>query len=335
MISIVQGFKVMTRDAVDNRILLSKKEMRSINDNQMPEKYFAICKDDGKLYLYDKSRVVAATLAEGDTDESTGKFTMFSSGIIGSISVDGVKLPIVDMNVALPLITNLQHGLAKAGKGISASDDGVISIDFNAVDDESLSYKKVNFNGATINGGNISIIEDEIKTRVRLWKDTDENFESIKDSLIPLDGEIIIVETANDGIRYKVGNGKSTYAELAFADQTIRDQLSGIVVQGYYHEGQFFTSTAHDIKIVPYSYKLYIDLPNDKLYFYSDDDKTYHSLVELPTASATKAGIMKLYDTTGDNEDGTMTQKSITSEIAKKFAVTAGTDEDLIFTAGE
>ena len=334
MISIVQGFKVMTRDAIDNRILLSKSEMRTINDSQMPEKYFAICKDDGKLYLYDKSRVAAATLAEGDTDESTGKFTMFSSGTIESISVDGVKLPIVDMNVALPLITNLQHGLAKAGKGISAN-EGVISIDFNAVDDESLSYKKVNFNGATINGGNISIIEDEIKTRVRLWKDTDENFESIKDSLIPLDGEIIIVETANDGIRYKVGNGKSTYAELAFADQTIRDQLSGIVVQGYYHEGQFFTSTVHDIKIVPYSYKLYIDLPNDKLYFYSDDDKTYHSLVELPNASATKAGIMKLYDTTGNNEDGTMTQKSITSEIAKKFAVTAGTDEDLIFTAGE
>ena len=52
MISIVQGFKVMTRDAVDNRILLSKSEMRTINDSQMPEKYFAICKDDGKLYLF-------------------------------------------------------------------------------------------------------------------------------------------------------------------------------------------------------------------------------------------------------------------------------------------
>ena len=177
MISVVQGFKVMTRDAVDNRILLSKSEMRKINDSQMPEKYFAICKDDGKLYLYDKSRVVAATLAEGDTGESTGKFTLFSAGTIESISVNGVKLPIADMNVELPLITNAQFGLAKAGKGISAN-EGVISIDFNAVDDESLSYKKVNFNGATINGGNISIIEDEIKTRVRLWKDTDENFES-------------------------------------------------------------------------------------------------------------------------------------------------------------
>ena len=327
MISIVQGFKVQTRDAIDNRILLAKSEMKTINDNQMPDKYFAICKDDGSLYLYDKARVLTG-------EEETGKFYQFTSATIESISINGVQLPIDNKDVALPLVSTEGFGLVKAGKGITAN-EGVISIDFNAVDDESISYKKVNFNGATINGGNISIIEDEIKTRVRLWKDTDENFESIKDSLIPLDGEIIIVETANDGIRYKVGNGKSTYAELAFADQTIRDQLSGIVVQGYYHEGQFFTSTAHDIKIVPYSYKLYIDLPNDKLYFYSDDDKTYHSLVELPNASATKAGIMKLYDTTGDNEDGTMTQKSITSEIAKKFAVTAGTDEDLIFTTGE
>ena len=259
---------------------------------------------------------------------------MFSSGTIEAISVDGGKLPIVDMNVALPLITNLQHGLAKAGKGISAN-EGVISIDFNAVDDESLSYKKVNFNGATINGGNISIIEDEIKTRVRLWKDTDENFESIKDSLIPLDGEIIIVDTAEDGIRYKVGNGVKTFAELPYADQVLRDQVSGIVVQGYYYDGQFYTDNTHNIKIVPYAYKLYIDLASVNIYYYSDDDKSYHSLVNIPIATSTKAGIMKLYDTTGDNEDGTMTQKSITSEIAKKFAVTAGTDEDLIFTTGE
>lgn len=330
MISIVQGFKVMTRDAIDNRILLSKSEMKNINDAQMPEKYFAICKDDGGLYLYDKSRV----LEDSGEEEGTGKFTQFSSCVIESIRVDGIEIPIVDKRVDLPLISASGFGLAKAGKGINAA-DGVISIDFNAIDDESLSYKKVNFSGATINGGNISIIEDEIQTRVRLWKDTDENFESIKDSLIPLDGEIIIVETADDGIRYKVGNGKTTYADLPFADQTIRDQLSGIVVQGYYHDGQFFTSTAYDIKIVPYSYKLYIDLPDDKIYYYSDDDNSYHSLVDLPTASSTKAGIMKLYDTTGDNEDGTMTQKSITSEIAKKFAVTAGTDEDLIFTTGE
>lgn len=331
MIQIVQGFKVMTRDAIDNRILLSKSDMCSINDNQMPDKYFAICKDDGMLYLYDKSREVPE-VADADT-ESTGKFTLFSSGKIESISVNGEKLPINELNVDLPLMTNAQYGLAKAGKGV-AVEDGVISVDFNAVDDESLSFKKVNFSGATINGGNISIIEDEINTRVRLWKDTDENFESIKDSLIPLNGEIIIVECDDGDIRYKVGNGTSTYEELPFADQLIRDQISGIVVQGYYHEGQFYTTTAHNIKIVPYDYKVYIDIDGGNSYYYSNDDESYHTLVNVPEASSTVAGIMKLYNETGENEDGTMTQKSITSEIAKKFVVSAGEDENLIFTSG-
>ena len=329
MISIVQGFKVMTRDAVDNRILLSKSEMRNIKDSQMPDKYFAICKDDGGLYLYDKSRAVTLTSEEDDT----GKFTQFSSCVIESITINGEEIPIEDKRVDLPLITADGFGLAKAGKGIN-SIDGVISLDFNAVDDESIPYKKVNFEGSTINGGNISVIKDEIKTRVRLWKDTDENFESIKDTLIPLDGEIIIVETTDDGIRYKVGNGASTFAELPFADQVIRDQVSGIVIKGYYFEGQFYTTTSHNIKIVPYDYKLYIDLDSVNIFYYSDDDKSYHSLVNIPTASPVKAGIMKLYNTTGDNEDGTMTQKSITSEIAKKFVVSTGDDEDLIFTTG-
>ena len=326
MISVVQGFKVMTRDAVDNRILLSKSEMKAIKDNQMPDKYFAICKDDGYLYLYDKSRVLTG-------EEETGKFTMFASGTIESITVNGEVIPIRDKSVALPLISSDGFGLAKAGKGI-ASDNGVITIDFNAVDDKSISYKKVNFSGATINGGNTSIIEDEIQTRVRLWKDTDENFEAIKDSLIPLNGEVIIVEFSDGDIRYKVGDGKTTYANLKFADQTIRDQVCGIVVKGYYFENKFYTTVDHDIKIVGYGYKLYIDLNSSEIYYYSTDDNKYHSLTHLPTASETVAGVMKLYSGIGKNEDGTMTQKSITSEIAKKFIVSTGKDEDLIFTSG-
>jgi hypothetical protein len=35
----------------------------------------------------------------------------------------------------------------------------------------------------------------------------------------------------------------------------------------------------------------------------------------LPTASETVLGVLKLYNTTGDNTDGTMTQKAITSEL--------------------
>lgn len=327
MISIVQGFKMMTRDAVDNRILLTTEEMKTINDSQMPEKYFAICKDNGRLYLYDKSR-------ELNGDEETGKFVKFAEGAINSISINGNEIPITDANIDLPLITKDGFGLAKPGNGIGV-EDGEIFIDFNSLDDESMSFKKINFAGASINGGNISVIEDEIKTRVRLWKDTDENFKSLEEDLVPLDGEILIVDTEKEGIRYKVGDGKTPYTELEFADQYLHDQVSGIVIQGYYDGGKFYTSEKHDITIVGYSYKLYIDVNSNILYYFSSEDEQYHSLTGINQASDTVAGIMKLYDETGDNTDGTMTQKSITSEIAKKFVVSTGDDEDLIFSNGE
>jgi len=42
---------------------------------------------------------------------------------------------------------------------------------------------------------------------------------------------------------------------------------------------------------------------------------------------------MKLYSTTGQNVDGTMTQKSITDELGLRFKTSVDTDEELlIFT---
>ena len=38
----------------------------------------------------------------------------------------------------------------------------------------------------------------------------------------------------------------------------------------------------------------------------------------LPAASSETAGILKLYKTTGNSEDGSMTQKSITEELGNK-----------------
>lgn len=55
MIILPQGFKVSSSEPVDARILLTKEEMKNINPNIMPDVYFALCKDDGKLYLYDKN----------------------------------------------------------------------------------------------------------------------------------------------------------------------------------------------------------------------------------------------------------------------------------------
>ena len=67
-----QGFEITSKQPIDTRILLKKTAMLSMNDNIMPIKYFAICVDDGKFYLYDKSNEV---------DPETGKFRVLESDV--------------------------------------------------------------------------------------------------------------------------------------------------------------------------------------------------------------------------------------------------------------
>lgn len=149
MISVVQGFKLSTREAVDNRLVLSKAEMLAIKDSQMPDKYFAVCKDDGCLYLYDKSRVTV--------NGETGKFEKFSSSKIESISVNGEELPIVGTNVDLPLATAERYGMIITGKGLKAV-NGVVTLDFNTLDDKAIPFEKIDFENVIIDASNISVI---------------------------------------------------------------------------------------------------------------------------------------------------------------------------------
>lgn len=54
---------------VDTRLVLTKKEMREANDNYLPDTYFALCKDEGHFYLYNKN---------SEPNETTGKFTLIT-----------------------------------------------------------------------------------------------------------------------------------------------------------------------------------------------------------------------------------------------------------------
>ena len=64
-IKLPQGFQITSSESIDKRLLLSSNEMLNMNDNIMPEKYIAVNKENGQIYLYDKSNSV---------DELTGKF---------------------------------------------------------------------------------------------------------------------------------------------------------------------------------------------------------------------------------------------------------------------
>ena len=55
------GLDITTAAAVDKRIYLTKAEMLTAEDNfNLPDVYFAVCPDDGKLYLYNVNNIASA-----------------------------------------------------------------------------------------------------------------------------------------------------------------------------------------------------------------------------------------------------------------------------------
>ena len=73
------GFNITSNEAVDQRIIKTKAEMRSMSPAdlaRMPDKYFCMCADDGQIYFYDK---------EGDLKPETGYFTAFDSTVADDI----------------------------------------------------------------------------------------------------------------------------------------------------------------------------------------------------------------------------------------------------------
>lgn len=69
MINIPQGFHIGSTEPVDFRLILSTDEMLTINDDAMPDVYFTVCKEDGNVYIYNKTN---------SFDEITGRFRIIN-----------------------------------------------------------------------------------------------------------------------------------------------------------------------------------------------------------------------------------------------------------------
>lgn len=164
---------------------------------------------------------------------------------------------------------------------------------------------------------------------IRLRRDNDYNYDRIKNSFIPSNGEVCLIDTSTNGLRAKVGDGVTVFANLPYTDENLISQINGIIVRGYYKDGAFYANSESTIIIEGSIAKLYIDIPHSKIYTY--DGVKYESLGgTVPSASASIAGIMKLYNTTGQNIDGTMTQKAITDELDEKIEMQVNAEEELI-----
>ena len=150
-----------------------------------------------------------------------------------------------------------------------------------------------------------------IKTIIKLRRNNLYNYEKYQDSFIPENGELCLVDTPKSGLRVKCGDGVSTFSELPYVDT--------ILYKGYLFDGVFYKDPQHTQPYEENINKIYADLAKAKLYIY--DNGAYQSVsTDAPYATVEVPGIMKLYKSTGQNEDGTMTQKSITDEIEKKMS---------------
>lgn len=75
--------------------------------------------------------------------------------------------------------------------------------------------------------------------------------------------------------------------------------------------------------------KIYIEDSTRKIYFF--DGTNYINIQEsLVTATAQMPGVVKLYGETGQNVDGTMTQKAITDELDLRYKASIDSGNELL-----
>jgi hypothetical protein len=135
-----------------------------------------------------------------------------------------------------------------------------------------------------------------------------------------MDGEIIIYDAdANYSYkRVKIGDGSTNVANLPFIDEPALDLIDEVSDALTTLSGS--VSTNYNESIIALSVDgttvTYVKGDGSTHSFETQDTNTTYS---LGTDEVT--GLTKLYATTGNAEDGTMTQKAIKTELDKKVGV--------------
>lgn len=162
---------------------------------------------------------------------------------------------------------------------------------------------------------------------VQLRRDNEFNFEPIANSFVPANGEVVLIDTRRDGLRAKVGDGVTPLANLIWADARYRDA----VITGYYDEQDdvFYETNTKEVALSAYTNRIYVDRWHNKVYYFNGTSYVLITGSYTP-ASANEAGVVKLYTTTGQNTDGTMTQKAITDALDMKSKASVDLQDELL-----
>jgi hypothetical protein len=169
-----------------------------------------------------------------------------------------------------------------------------------------------------------------INAILRLRRDNDYNYAKIKDTFIPANGEICLVDTARHGLRAVCGDGVSTFGQLEYIGESF--------IQAYYDNNtkNFYSDKTLTKEITKKENIIYLDIDTTYLYFWTGE--AYKRMeAYFPLATESEFGMVKLYNDIGDNTDGTMTQKSISKELKElddeldtKFEISIKENDELI-----
>lgn len=223
------------------------------------------------------------------------------------------------------------------GMIVSVSSDGIYSGVYYLTDRTAITEENYDAYKASLTAGEdveryfsmwtkLGTVNNSIVT---LRRDNDYNYKKIENTFVPANGEVCFVDVAGYGLRMKVGDGVSTFAQLSYADETILNHINSLVVKGYFYQSNFYSDANHTELLESVVGRIYIDAVSSKLYTYNGISyETQNG--GLPNATAEIAGAMKLYDHVGQNTDGTMTQRAITNELNEKFEMDVIAEEEMV-----
>ena len=145
-----------------------------------------------------------------------------------------------------------------------------------------------------------------LSTVIQLRRGTEAQWEAIKNEFVPAAGEPCVTLDGDNAGQIKIGDGVTPYSALAYAGDN-----NNVVLLGYYLNSKFYTDSTYTVELEKSESKLYIDKNAHVVYIWNGENYIPLS----PEATETVAGMMKLYQTYGNNTDGTMSQKVITDGV--------------------
>lgn len=154
-------------------------------------------------------------------------------------------------------------------------------------------------------------------------KYVDSKIGSIEASSTVANREVVttLPEKGEEGTVYLIPTEDGKYAEYVWKDgaflKTKETEVESVVFEGYFKDGKFYKDETYTEELKTTLDNIYVDKTNGGLYYYDTVAKSYKAVVS--DATAANAGVVKMYDTVGENTDGTMSQKAIKETIEEKI----------------